>query len=295
MSNHRLLIAFAHPDDESFGLGAFIARSVAKGVDVYYVCATNGEVGTVSPEMLQGYNSIKELRLAELDCASKILGFKKVFKLGFKDSGMMGDPTNDDPECLWWNGLNNHAEVTRRVVEVIREIQPQVIITFNKYGGYGHPDHIAIQRATIEAFSLSGDDHYLTIGQPIYQPQKLYYNNIPTFFIKIGIWRTRLAGKDPRKLGRNQDIDLLMILDNVEPSHAKVNVGAYLDDWDRASACHASQGGGRGGFVPRWMRRVLGVRQSFTRIHPKPARDVVDEDDLFTGVKLDEAVVADRS
>lgn len=292
MSNRRLLIAFAHPDDESFGLGAFIARSVAEGVDVYYVCATNGDVGTVSPEMLQGYSSIKELRLAELDCASQILGFKKVFKLGFKDSGMMGDVANDDPECLWWHGLNNHEEVTRRVVEVIREIQPQVIITFNKYGGYGHPDHIAIQRATTEAFSLAGDVNYPTARQSIYQPQKLYYNNIPTFFIKIGIWRTRLAGKDPRKLGRNEDIDLLKILDNVEPSHAKINVGAYLDDWDRASACHASQGGGRAGFLPRWIRRVLGVRQSFTRVYPKPANDIVDEDDLFAGVKLDEQVAA---
>ena len=97
MSKRRLLISFAHPDDESFGLGGLITLYVAEGVEVYLICATNGDVGTVSPEMLNGYNSIKELRLAELDCASRKLGFSKVFKLNYKDSGMPGSDTTRDP------------------------------------------------------------------------------------------------------------------------------------------------------------------------------------------------------
>lgn len=292
MSDRRILIAFAHPDDESFGLGGFIARYVKAGVDVYYICATNGDVGTVSPELLNGYESIKDLRLAELDRASAILGFKQVFKFGYKDSGMMGDAANDDPASLWWTWNNRPEEVTRRVVEVIREIQPQVVITFNKYGGYGHPDHIAIQRATTEAFHLAGDPNYLTPGLQPCQPQKLYYNNIPTMVLKFAVNWMRFRGKDPRKVGRNQDIDLVRILENVEPSHTRIDVSAYLDDWDAASACHISQGGGRSSFVPRWMRKRFGLKQGFTRVHPVPSNRRVYERDVFEGVTLEPKVVS---
>lgn len=288
MSGRRLLISFAHPDDESFGLGGLIAHYVAEGVEVYLICATNGDVGTVTPEMLNGYNSITELRLAELDCASAKLGFKKVFKFGYKDSGMVNAESNNDPDCLWYAWQHTPEAVTRQVVEVIREVQPHVIITFNKYGGYGHPDHIAIQRATVEAFNLAADSDYVTDGLAPYRSQKLYYNSIPVFMLRLGVWMTRLRGQDPRRMGRNQDINLMTILDNVEPEHARVDVSAYLDAWEEASACHASQGGGGGGFTPRWLRRLLGVKQGFTRIYPAPVEDRVDEDDLFAGVRLDE-------
>lgn len=290
MATRRLLISFAHPDDESFGLGGLISRYVAEGVEVYYLCATNGDVGTVSPEMLNGYQSIAELRLAELDCASQKLGFKKVFKLGYKDSGMMSSSTITDPACLWQTWQTAPQAVTQRVVEVVREVQPQVVITFNRYGGYGHPDHIAIQRATVEAFKLAGDPSYLTDGQAPHVSQKLYYNTIPTFLLRIGVVWMRLRGKDPRKLGRNNDIDLLAILDNVEPIHTKVDIRDYYEAWEAASACHASQGGGRTGFIPSWLRRLLAPQQTFTRVYPVPSNNTIDEYDLFAGAQVDEPI-----
>jgi N-acetyl-1-D-myo-inositol-2-amino-2-deoxy-alpha-D-glucopyranoside deacetylase/mycothiol S-conjugate amidase len=283
----RLLISYAHPDDESFGLGALIGKYVEEGVEVYLICATNGDVGTVSPEMLNGYNSVAELRLAELDKATEILKFKRVYKLGFKDSGMMSSETISDPLCLWQKWQNSPDEVTRRVVEVIREIQPQVLITFNKYGGYGHPDHIAIQRATTEAFMLAGDSNYVTDDLPPYQPEKLYYSGIPTRVLRMAVAWLRLRGKDPRKLGRNADIDLQAILDYIEPTHTKISISKYYPIWDAASACHVSQGGGRMGFIPKWMRRWLAPYQGFTRVYPQPEREKVDEYDLFAGVQLD--------
>ncbi|MCA9907518.1 MAG: PIG-L family deacetylase, partial [Anaerolineae bacterium] len=145
MSDRRMLFSLAHPDDESFGSGGLIAKYVAQGVDAYLICATNGDVGTVKPEYLNGYSSIAELRLAELACAASKLGLKQVFTLGYKDSGMMGSSANQDPACLWQAPQD---QITRQVVETIRQVKPQVVVTFNKYGGYGHPDHIAIQRAT---------------------------------------------------------------------------------------------------------------------------------------------------
>ncbi len=287
MANRRLLISYAHPDDESFGLGGLIARCVAEGIEVDLICATNGERGTVKPEFLDGYDSVAALRLAELDCAAEKLHLKHVVKLGYKDSGMMGSETSNDADCLWQARQN---EVARRVVEVIRDLKPQVIITFNKYGGYGHPDHIAIQRATTEAFRLAGDPAYAT-GQTPYQPQKLYYTSISARQVRFGVMLTRLRGQDPRHLGRNKDFDLVAILDHVEPIHTRVNIADYYDAWDAASACHASQLGGGGPRFPKWTRRWLSPYQNLTRVYPVPHANRVDEHDLFANVHVDEPVV----
>ncbi len=276
----RLLIAYAHPDDESFGLGAMIAAYVARGVEVTLICATNGERGAVKPEFMEGYASVKELRLAELDNAVKVLGLQRLVLLDYKDSGMMGSETSNDPDCLWQAPQD---EVTRRVVEVLRDVRPQVVVTFNKYGGYGHPDHIAIQRAATDAFFLAGDENYDT-GQPPYAPQKLYYSGINQLTIRAGIWITRLRGQNPRQLGRNKDIDIVKILDNTDPIHTTVEIGQYLDVGDAASACHASQLGGGFVRIPKSVRRRVQRRQGFTRVYPKPTADRIDERDLFVGV-----------
>lgn len=285
MSNRRLLISYAHPDDESFGLGGLIARYVAEDVEVSLICATNGERGTVKEEFLQGYKSVKDLRLAELECAAETLKLKHVVKLGYKDSGMMGSETSHDPECLW---QAPEADVVRRVVEVIRDLKPQVVVTFNRYGGYGHPDHIAIQRATTKAFALAGDPSYET-GQAPYAPQKLYYSSISARQVRLGVAVTRLRGQDPRRLGRNKDFDLVAILDHVEPAHTAIDIREYFDAWDAASACHASQIGGGGPRFPKWARRWLTPYQTFTRIHPAPQADQIDEYDFFAGVRAEAA------
>jgi LmbE family N-acetylglucosaminyl deacetylase len=283
--SRRLLISYAHPDDESFGLGGLIAKYVAEGVEVYLICATNGECGTVSADHLNGYNSVTELRLAELDCAASLLGIKQVFKLNYHDSGMMGSESSKAPHCLW---QANQVEVTRRVVEIIRDIRPQVVITFNRYGGYGHPDHIAIQRATTLAFSASGESSYET-GQPPYKPQKLYYSGFPKAVLQFGVRWMRLRGRDPRRLGTNKDIDLQAVLDNAEPAHAMIDVRRYYEIWDQASACHKSQQGGP--HTPRFIQRLIAPRQGFTRIYPAPQQNRVDEHDLFQDVTEDEPVI----
>ncbi len=281
MSARRLLISYAHPDDESFGLGGLIARYVSEGVEVSLICATNGDVGTVAPEMLNGYDSISDLRLAELDAAAKLLKLTHVYKLGFKDSGMVGSLTSEDPTCLW---QAPQAVVTRRVVEIMRDLQPQVVITFNKYGGYGHPDHIAIQRATTEAFALASDPAYITDGLAPYQSQKLYYSNIPKRQLQLAMSIMRMRGTNPRQMGKNKDIDLQAIVENAERVHTLIDIRRYFEAWDAASQCHKSQLGGGGLSFPIAVRRVLTPFQGFTRVYPAPAASRVDEYDLFAGV-----------
>ena len=283
MDRPRLLISYAHPDDESFGLGAAIPKWIDDGVDVYLICATNGEVGHV-PEALRGkHATVAELRLSELACARRYLKFKDVFMLGYRDSGMTGSETASHPECLAYRWRHSPERVVADVEAIMRQVKPQVVITFNRYGGYGHPDHIAIQRATTRAFErLRGRAK----GAEAYAPQRLYFAAYPRFSLRTRIWKARLKGQDPRRMGINQDVDSLKSLAHIEPVHARISIGAYLDVWERASRCHASQGGGRITRTSRLLRRLLYRTQGFTRVYPAPTRDRVDETDLFANVVL---------
>lgn len=278
----KLLVVFAHPDDEAFGAGGVIAKYAREGVEVSYICATRGNRGTIAPEFLETFGSVDAVRDAELDCAAQVLGFKEVFKLGYGDSGMMGSSENDDPECLW---QADETEVTGKIVQIIRQIQPQVIVTFDPFGGYGHPDHIFVHRATLRAFEAAGDASQFPEAGSAYQPQKLYYSNMPRFLLRVGVWKARLQGQNPRKLGANQDFDMVEILEHFLPNHALINVRDYMEVWDKANECHASQGGGRAFRLPDWLRNYFLNKQGFTRYAPAPKKSERMERDLFEGVR----------
>lgn len=288
----RLLVAYAHPDDESFGSGGLIAKYVAEGAQVGYICATNGDMGTIPLAMREQYSDVSEVRLAELDCAAQVLGLDPVYRFGYKDSGMMNSASNQDPDSLWYGWQNHPETLINRVVDVIRDFKPQVIVTFNRYGGYGHPDHIAIQQATTEAFSLAGDASYLVEGTQPYAPQKLYYASIPGRMLRLYLRWMTLRGHDIRHMGVNKDLDYQAVIDHLEPIHTMIDVGAHFDTWDRAADCHVSQGRGRGsgtrGYLaslPKPIRRLVSGKYGLTRIHPQPSHDRIDEYDVFAGVR----------
>lgn len=274
MSNKKLLISLAHPDDEAFGSGGLIGKYVAEGVEVYYICATKGDRGTISEEYLQKYGSVAAVRDAELDAASKVLGFKKVYKLGYSDSGMMGSEFNNDPASLWQADEN---VVAGQIVEIMREVQPQVVMTFDAYGGYGHPDHIFMHRATTRAFQAISDSSY--------QPQKLYYTVLSRRLIRFYILNMRLRRQDPRRIGVNKDINYYAILENAQIPTTTIHVLPYLDVWMKASMCHASQVNPRMRMSP-WMQRIVSRRQHLYRAYPEFPKNAWREQDLFEGIKL---------
>jgi mycothiol S-conjugate amidase len=286
-SARRLLLSFAHPDDESFGMAGTIARYVAEGVQVYLICATNGDVGEVPQEMLSQYDSVAELRLSELRCAAQTLSLARVFTFGYRDSGMAGSSENTHPGSL---AAADMDEVVGRIVHVIREIRPQVVVTFDPAGGYNHPDHVKMHQATVRAFGAAGDPTRYPDRLAPYQPQKLYYHTFPRRLLRLVVRLMPLFGGDPSRLGRNHDIDLRIVAECQIPIHARIETTAYHEMSDRAVACHASQNGGRVGGpmqVVRALNRVLfGESDLFSRAYP-PVVGRLRERDLFEGVRAD--------
>ncbi len=170
----RLLLVHAHPDDESINNGATMARYAAEGARVTLVTCTLGERGEVIPperRHLTG-TALGEYRLRELTAAMSELGVDDFRLLGgpgrFRDSGMMGLADNDDPDCFWQADVDAAAG---HLVEVIREVRPQVLVTYDDHGGYGHPDHIQAHRVAMRAVELAAES-----GHEI---PKVYWNRVP--------------------------------------------------------------------------------------------------------------------
>ncbi|KKD05567.1 N-acetyl-1-D-myo-inositol-2-amino-2-deoxy-alpha-D-glucopyranoside deacetylase [Streptomyces sp. WM6386] len=170
----RLLLVHAHPDDESINNGATMARYAAEGALVTLVTCTLGERGEVIPAELQHLTgtALGEYRLGELSAAMRELGVQDFRLLGgpghYRDSGMMGLADNDDPACFWRADVD---EAAARLVEVILEVRPHVLVTYDENGGYGHPDHIQAHRVAVRAADLA-----VEAGWTI---PKIYWNRVP--------------------------------------------------------------------------------------------------------------------
>ena len=169
MEQLTFLAVHAHPDDEASSSGGLYRLLADQGVRTVLVTCTNGECG----DALDGAkpdadhhdgDEVAKIRAVELDNAVKILGIDRLIRLGYRDSGMKGWPQNDDPESFWATPVDVAAA---RLAEILTEERPQVVMTYNEYGFYGHPDHIQANRITLAALAMID-----------YEPT-LYYNAIP--------------------------------------------------------------------------------------------------------------------
>ena len=264
-------------------MGGNLALYAQRGVAVHLVCATRGEAGDADAQYLQGFASIAELRESELGCAAKQLGLSGVHFLNYRDSGMAGSQDNRHPQAL----INTpQAELVGKIVHQIRALHPQVVLTHDPMGGYGHPDHIYLQKAVDLAFHTAGDPAaYPADGLPAYTPQKLYFHTIPRTALRWMVRLMPLIGKDPRKFGNNGDIDMKAIAEVNFPTNAKINYKAVTNARTAASSCYSSQGGqktnqGVAGLLRGW----ASSSEIFMRAYPKPQRGHVEKD-LFEGVR----------
>ncbi len=160
-----LMTVHAHPDDETIGTGGTMAKAVAAGRRVVLVTCTRGEMGEIVVREMDtpdNHRRLAELRAVELERAMGHLGVTEWENLGYRDSDMMGRVGNLDPRCFWRADLD---EAAGRLVWLIRRHQPDVITTYNEFGGYGHPDHIRVHDVAVRAFPRAGD--------PAWYPEQL--------------------------------------------------------------------------------------------------------------------------
>ena len=192
MSQRSLLLVHAHPDDETINNGATMAKYVSEGARVTLVTCTRGEEGEVLiPELAHLASSQKDLlgkhRETELADAMAALGVTDFRFLGapdrkWRDSGMMGTEPNNRSDVFWQAGLDDAASY---LVKIIREVKPQVLVTYDEFGGYGHPDHIQAHRVAMRASEKA-----------TWKIEKIYWNTIPKSVIAEGIEKLKGTGSD---------------------------------------------------------------------------------------------------
>lgn len=243
-----LLAVFAHPDDESYGPGGTLAKYAAEGVSVCLVCATRGEEGTLGDPPVCTKEELGRVREEELRCACRALGIKELRFLDYRD----GTLASQSP-----------PEIEEKIVRAIRELRPQVVLTFPPDGVTGHPDHITIQRLTVRAFEHAGDasvfpQHRDERVEP-YAPAKLYYH--------------ALTGEMVRSIGRE-------LRSHDEHITTVIDVSQYADTKMRAIECHRTQLDFPD-LTPEQARQFLS-REHFWLAYP-PVLPGVLETDLFQG------------
>ena len=194
-SAKRLLLVHAHPDDETINNGVTMAKYAADGINVTLVTCTRGEEGEVLVDSLLNlasskYDKLGEHREVELKNAMDELGIKDFRFLGapnkkWRDSGMMGTPQNDRKDVFWQADLD---EVANELVKIILETKPQVLITYDEFGGYGHPDHIKAHQIAMRAAEIA--------SQQDWQVSKIYWNTTPRSVIQMGIDKMKEVGSE---------------------------------------------------------------------------------------------------
>ena len=283
MDNKRLIFVGAHPDDETFAVGGTLAQYAAAGVETYYACATRGEAGTADPAKMRGFKEMGDMRWSELECAVKVLGLAGLVHLGYRDSGMPGWADNKHPKAL----INAPVdEAAGPIVKVIRDLKPQVVVTHDPIGGYRHPDHIATHKAVVKAFYAASDPAQYPEAGPAFKPQKLYFHIFPRRALKFVVRLMPLIGRDPRKFGRNGDIDLASLVEVDFPENAVIKLSKEsIRIRERARACHISQIGDSAPQSRLWRisNKLLSQHDSYMRAYPKQ-EGRRKEHDLFEGV-----------
>jgi N-acetyl-1-D-myo-inositol-2-amino-2-deoxy-alpha-D-glucopyranoside deacetylase len=192
-ASKRLLLVHAHPDDETINNGATMAKYAAEGVQVTLVTCTRGEEGEVLVESLANLASSRDDKLGEhreieLKNAMVHLGINDFRFLGspnkkWRDSGMIGTTQNERKDVFWQADL---TEAAQELVKIILEIKPQVLITYDEFGGYGHPDHIKANQVAMLAAELASNQGW--------KISKIYWNTMPKSVIQMGIDKMKEVG-----------------------------------------------------------------------------------------------------
>jgi N-acetyl-1-D-myo-inositol-2-amino-2-deoxy-alpha-D-glucopyranoside deacetylase len=288
----RLILVHAHPDDEVIGTGATMARYAAEGAHVTLVTCTAGEEGEILVPELEHLAAAREDRLAEvrvveLANAMTALGVDDHRFLGgfgrYRDSGMMDDPANDKPGTFWHADLE---EAAAHLVKVIREIQPQVLVTYDENGGYGHPDHIMAHRTAMRAAEAAADPGYAPELGGAWEIEKIYWTAVPKSVLAQGIEAMKEAG-DTSGFLAVESVDDLPFGTPDELVTTRVDGSGYLEAKRQGMHAYPTQISMEEGFFA--LSNAIGMEfmghEHFQIVKGKAERDGDGyETDLFAGL-----------
>lgn len=288
----RLLLVHAHPDDEVIGTGASIAKYAAAGVEVTLVTCTMGEEGEVIGEeqahrVADREDSLGEYRKLEMAEAVKALNITRHLWLGgegkYRDSGMMGTPANDKPGTFWGSSAE---DTTYDITRILREVRPDVIVTYDAFGGYGHPDHIRAHQTAVAGFDAAADPEYAPeLGEP-HQVSKLYYTAIPKSWLQAGIDAMKASGQENFFEVDSADDLPFGVAD--EDITTIVSAAEFIENKFAAMRAHATQIEAEGGFFALSDgigKEVMGAEAYIlARGASGPLDDEGHETDLFAGL-----------
>jgi N-acetyl-1-D-myo-inositol-2-amino-2-deoxy-alpha-D-glucopyranoside deacetylase len=298
---HRLTLmtVHAHPDDETISTGGVMAKAVADGHRVILVTCTRGEQGEIVVKEMDtpdNHRRLGELRAAELEAAMAELGVTEWENLGYRDSDMMGREGNADPRCFWKADLD---EAAGRLTWLVRRYQPDVVTTYNSFGGYGHPDHIRTHDVAVRAFARAGEPAWypeqFQNGLTPWAPSKLYETAIPASVRDVMRARMKEAGQPsfwepPEDATEEQRREFeefaqkMLVPDESVTTWVDIT-GDPIDRKWRAIQRHVTQISqdngfmvlGEAGWKEFWTKEAFILRES--RIPSTPR-----EDDLFAGL-----------
>ena len=266
-----IMAVHAHPDDEASTTGGILAKYAAQGVRTILVTCTNGELGNAPDGTAPGdpghdEDLVTKHRRAELDKSCQLLNISELVMLGYHDSGMMGWPQNEAPEAFWNTPVEDAA---RRLADLIEEHKPQVVVTYDENGFYGHPDHIQANRITLAALKLTD------------LPQKLYYPVIPlSAMARFREVLERAGTEPPQEASDTADFGT-----PDELIAAYVDCSEFAEVKFRALEAHSSQTD-NSFFLDLGLDlfKEIFSTEVFVRAHDKTGA-VIPEDDLFAGLR----------
>ena len=295
---HTLMTVHAHPDDETIGTGGTMAKAVRAGHRVVLVTGTRGEMGEIVVKEMDtpdNHRRLGEIRAGELEAAMGELGVTEWENLGYKDSDMMGRAGNNDPRSFWQADLD---EAAKRLTWLIRQYRPDVVTTYNAFGGYGHPDHIRVHDTAIRAVPRAGDPNWypeqLEAGLEPWTPRKFYEQATPESIrrkmnerlVELGVETGWVPPKDatPEQLAEYEERMAKMLTPDDQVT-TWIDIGDVLDVKSQAIQKHVTQINmdfpfmklGFEGWKEFWGRECYVLRDSMVD-------STIPENDVFAGL-----------
>jgi LmbE family N-acetylglucosaminyl deacetylase len=279
----KLMAVFAHPDDEG-AIAGTLAHYARHDTEVTLVCATRGEVGEISDPSLATPETLAAVRQKELEMACALLGIEHLEFLDRRDSGMAGTPENEDPCALVQADPN---EVMGQLVGLMRQYKPDVVITFEPFGWYGHPDHQVMSRWVTAAYDLVGDATAYPESGAAWQPQRLFHAVI-SFSKFRGMIETAVKAGYLKEAGFGIDIPAEQQLKTETAVTHLIDIRHLFDTKHAAMMAHRTQFGEDNLFrkIPKELMLKASGKERFIQVSPKPAKGLLQNrlTDLFTGM-----------